>query len=221
MIGVAGLVGMLLERAWFVPEQEPRDRSASAQISGLMIVLLAFAHLVHAPGAAWLSSLRMRDLGRQFVDQAESLRSRLISPDKQDFVVLRGSVNALYMPFILDPEGRLPVRWRILSQTSHALVRRTGPRTLDIVVGPDERLYSSRRDNLFRDDPSTMRVGDVFKMPGVQVTILKVGSAGPQRARYDFEKDLDSPTFTWLVENNEGFLIERPPLVGFGKPYDL
>lgn len=221
LIGVAGLVGMLLERAWFVPEQVPRDRSASAQISGLMAVLLSFAHLVHAPGAAWLSSLRMQDMGREFVDQGESLRSRLVNPEKRDFVVLRGSVNALYMPFILDPEGRLPVRWRILSQTTHALVMRRGPRTLDIIVRPDERLYSSRRDNLFRDDPSTLRVGDVLTMPGIRVTILAVGSAGPRIARYDFDQDLDSPTLTWLVEKNEGFFIERPPLIGFGKPYDL
>ena len=221
MIGVAGLVAMLLERSWFVVEQGPRDRSLAAQISAMMAILLGFAHLVHGPGAAALSSERMREHGLEFVQHAESLRSRLVSSDKLDVVVLRASINAFYMPFILDPEGRLPVRWRILSQTKHTLVMRRGTRTLELIARPDERLYSLGRDHLFRDDPTTIRVGDVLHMPGVKVTILAVGTAGPRIARYEFDEDLDSSRLTWLVENNEGFAIERPPLIGFGKPYDL
>ena len=220
MLGVAPLVAMLIDRAWFVSEPSG-DRGLFAQISGLATILLAFAHLVHAPGAAWLSSGRLRDHATEFVQHAESLRERLVIPANPNIVVIRAVINSFYMPFVIDPTGRLPVTWRILSQTSHALVIRRGPRTLDIIVRPEDRIYSSGPDHLFRQDHSAMREGDVATMPGVRITILAVGSAGPRIVRYEFDRDLDSPTLTWLAENSDGFVIEKPLTVGFGKPYNL
>jgi hypothetical protein len=221
MLGVAPLVAMLLDRTWFVTEPRPRDRSASAQISGLATILLGFAHLVHAPGSAWLSADRLRDHAFEFVQHAESLRERLVIPDKPENIVVRAVINSFYMPFVLDPEGRLPVHWRILSQTTHALAIRRCPRTLDIIVRPEDRIYSSGPDHLFRQDHRAMAVGDVATMPGVRITILAVGSVGPRVVRYEFDRDLESPTLTWLAENNDGFTVEKPLPVGFGKPYDL
>ncbi len=221
MLGVAPLVAMLLDRAWFVTEPARHDRGVFAQIRGLATILLAFAHLVHAPGAAWLSAGRLQDHALEFVEHAESLRARLVLPENPNIVVIRAVINSFYMPFVIDPTGRLPVYWRILSQTSHALVIRRGPRTLEITVRPEDRIYSSGPDHLFRQDHSAMRVGDVATMPGVRITILAVGSAGPRVVRYEFDRDLDSPTLTWLAENSDGFVIEKPLAIGLGKPYNL
>jgi hypothetical protein len=221
MLGVAPLVAMLLNNAWFVSEPGRSERGILAQISSLATILLAFAHLVHAPGASWLSAGRLRDHAFEFVQHAESLRERLVPPPNPDIIVIRAVINSFYMPFVIDPKGSLPAHWRILSQTSHALVVRTGPRTLEITVRPDDRIYASGPDHLFRQDASTMRVGDVAKLPGVRITILAVGSAGPRVIRYEFDRDLDSPTLTWLAENADGFVIEKPLGIGFGKPYSL
>ena len=221
MLGVAPLVGMLLERAWFVAEPGARDRSASAQISYWATLLLGFAHLVHGPGAAWLSAGRIRDHAFEFVKHADALRAQLTPSDKPEFVVVRAVINSFYMPFVIDPRGRLPAHWRILAQTQHALVQRRGPRTLDITVRPEDRIYSSGPDHLYRNDHTTMKVGDVATIPGVRITILEVGSAGPRVVRYEFDRDFDSPTLTWLAENSDGFVVEKPLPIGFGKPYSL
>jgi len=221
MLGVAPLVAMLLDRAWFVAASGPPDRSISAQISGLVTVLFGFAHLIHAPGAAWLSADRFRDHAVEFVQHSESLRERLVIPANAEVVVVRAVSDSLFMPFVLDPYGRLSVRWLILSQTSHVLAIRRDSRTLDIIVRPDDRIYSNRADPLLRQAHSPMRVGDVATMPGVRVTILAVGSSGPRIVRYEFDRDLDSPTLTWLAQNGDGFSIEKPLGIGFGKPYDL
>lgn len=221
MLGVAPLVAMLLDRAWFVSEPDRSDRSALTQISSFATILLAFAHLIHGPGAAWLSAGRLRDHATEFVQHAESLRERLVIPANPNIVVIRAVINSFYMPFVIDPTGRLPVYWRILSQTSHALVIRRGPRTLDIIVRPEDRIYSSGPDHLFRQDHSAMRVGDEASMPGVRIKIMAVGSVGPRIVRYEFDRDLDSPTLTWLSEHSDGFEIEKPLPIGLGKPFDL
>lgn len=221
MLGVAPLVAMILERAWFVAEQTPRDKSAGAQVAGLTTILLAFAHLVHAPGASWLSAGRLHDHAYEFVDHAASLRARMTIPEHPEIIVVRAVINSFYMPFVLDPTGQLPVHWRILAQTPHALVLRRGPRTLDIIVRPEDRIYSSGPDHLFRADHEGFKVGDVAHMPGVKITILALGSVGPRIVRYEFDRDLESPTLTWLAENNDGFTVEKPLAIGFGKPYDL
>ncbi|MBK9266624.1 MAG: hypothetical protein IPM54_43415 [Polyangiaceae bacterium] len=221
MLGVAPLVAMLLDHVWFVSEPRRNDRGAAVQITGFAAIMLGFAHLVHAPGASWLSARRIRSHGEDFIKNAEALREQIGTPSNTEVIVVRGVVNAFYMPFVLDPFGRLPVRWRILSQTSHALVLRRGPRTLDIIVRPNDRVYSSGPDHLFRQDHSTWAVGNVATMPGVRMTILAVGTAGPRIVRYEFDRDLESPTFTWLAENSDGFSVEKPLGIGFGKPYDL
>ncbi len=221
MLGVAPLVAMVLDHAWFVSADRPADRSVMAQLSGFAAVLMGFMHLVHGPGASWLSALRIHDHAQQFVDHAKSLRERLQTPANAEIIVLRAVVNSFYMPFVLDPEGRLPVRWRILSQTGHALVLRRGPRTLDIVVRHEDRIYSSGPDHLFRQDHKSFKVGDVHTMPGVRMTILAVGPAGPRIVRYDFDHELESSSLIWLAENNDGFSIEEPLKIGFGKPFDL
>lgn len=221
MLGVAPLVAMLLERAWFVAEKEPRDKSVSVQLANGVTMLLAFAHLVHAPGAAWLSADRLRDHAQEFVDHAASLRARMTVPEHSEVIVVRAVINSFYMPFVLDPAGRLPVHWRILAQTPHALVLRRGPRTLEIIVRQEDRIYSSGPDHLFRADVSGMHEGDVVRMPGVRVTILAVGALGPRRVLYEFDRDLEAPEYTWLAENSDGFVVEKPLAIGFGKPYDL
>ncbi len=221
MLGVAPLVAMLLDRAWFVAAAAPRDRSTSAQISGLVTVLLGFAHLIHAPGAAWLSASRFRDHAAEFVQQSKSLRERLVMSEKPEIIVVRSLTDSLFMPFVLDPNGRSPAHLLILSQTTHALAIRRDSRTLDIIVRPDGRIYSDRPDPLLRQDRSLMRIGDVATMTGVRITVLAVGSFGPRIVRYEFDRDLDSPTLTWLAQDQDGFSIEKPLAVGFGKPYDL
>jgi hypothetical protein len=220
MLGVAPLVAMLLDHVWFVSEPKRKARSAVVQITELAAILLAFAHLVHAPGTSWLSARRTRDHAVDFAKHAESIRARIDLSQTKEVIILRAVVNSFYMPFAIDPLGHVPVRCRILSQAGHALVLRRGPRTLDIVVRPEERIYSIGPDHLFRKD-HTFAVGDVHTMPGVRMTIMAVGSAGPRIVRYEFDQDLESPMYTWLAEDSEGFSIEKPLPIGFGKPYDL
>jgi hypothetical protein len=100
------------------------------------------------------------------------------------------------------------------------LALRRDPRTLDLVVPPDQSVFPSGPGNLFRNDELKISAGDVFDVPGLHVTVLEVGPNGPRSVRYQFDRDLEAASLVWITERFDGFPDATPPNVGFGASFD-
>jgi hypothetical protein len=221
LLGVAATVALVLEHAWFATAPAPPDapRSLAAQFVGLVAVALGFSHLVHGPATAFLVARHFQGSAADFSVHAAELQARLDDPASAEVMVVRGMGSAFFAPFALDPHGRLPARWRMLSQTGPALVLRRGPTTLDLVVARDQGVFPPGQDNLYRND-LRVAVGDSFDLPGVRATILELGQRGPRSVRFEFDRDLEDLSLTWITDDRRGFQDATPPEEGFGRRFD-
>ncbi len=218
LLGVAPIVALLLDRVWF-PRVVPARRGR-AELAELVALLLGFAHLVHGPVTSWLGGRHFQQSAATFSKRAAELRARLDDAKSADVVVTRCINGAFFLPFALSRQGELPSHWRILAQTGHVLALRRDPRTLDLVVPPDQSVFPSGPGNLFRDDELKIAAGDVFDVPGLHVTVLEVGPNGPRSVRYQFDRDLEAASLVWITERFDGFPDATPPKVGFGASFD-
>ena len=75
MIGVSALVALVLDRAWFPPTEEPRR--GAAELTGLVALGLAFAHLVRAPLDTWLAIRAASGSASVFEDKMAWIRDRV------------------------------------------------------------------------------------------------------------------------------------------------
>ncbi|HSQ67793.1 MAG TPA: hypothetical protein VLM85_31495, partial [Polyangiaceae bacterium] len=128
-LGVAPVVALVIEHEWFEP------RRPHPGLANLVALLLGFFHLVHGPVTAFLASRFFYDTSHDFAERAEGLRTRIGDPADAEVVMARaGWQTVLFSPFALDPRGVLPARWWVLSLAPHALILRTGDRTIDLLV---------------------------------------------------------------------------------------
>jgi hypothetical protein len=123
-----------------------------------------------------------------------------------------------FAPFALDPRGVTPARWCVLTQAGHVLALRRDPHTLDLVATVGRGLYPIGERNLYRAVASPLRAGDVVTVPGLRVTVLEAGEAGPRSARFVFDGDPDA--LLWISDMLESTKEVTLPTVDFGEPYD-
>ena len=218
-LGTAAIVALLLDRAWF-PRPDSSERRGVAELTGLVAVLLGFAHLVHGPVTSFLLGRQMRRSAVEFAEHAAWLRAKLPDAARADVVIVRGWGGTFFGPFSLDEHARPPKRWRILSQSGHVLVLRRDARTLELVAPEDRNLTSTGPGNLFRNPREPLRVGDEVTVPGMRATVLESGADGPRRVRFVFDRDIDDPDVTWIAEGVTGFRDAQPPQPGFGAPLE-
>jgi hypothetical protein len=218
LLGVAPLVALLLDRAWYPLAIAPRR--GHAELTGLVALALGFSHLVHAPVTTWLFARKFQSSAVEFREHVADLSARIPDPQHTELVITQGLANAFFLPFALDYQGELPARWRILAEMGHALVQRRGPRTLEIVVPVGHALVAPGPGNLLRNNELPMVAGDTFDVPGVHVTVLEAGKEGPRAARYEFDRDLEDPSLVWITEKNGAFPATPPPKIGFGVTLD-
>jgi hypothetical protein len=216
ILGVAPVVALLLERAWFSREAEGRE--PHDPLGGLVALGLAFSAFVHAPVTAFLVGRHFGKSSVAFEKAALELGTRMGDTASADVLVMRGVGGSFFLPFALRDDYRPPKRWRVLAETGHVLALRRGPRTLDLVATSDQGIYPSEPGNLFRTDRYVLPVGSVVTLPGLRVTVLEMGKAGPRSARFEIDGDLES--FDWVAERKSGFVEAPPPAVGFGKPFE-
>jgi hypothetical protein len=219
MIGVSIVVALLLERAWFPLEGEPNvSRGRAASLASLAALGLGFAHLVHGPGTAWLQSRQHRQDAADFQSRVSKLRARIGDPKQANVGVVRGLAGAFFAPFALDPRGRTPKRWCVLSHAGHVLVLRHDALTVDLVAAEGRGLFPIGERNLYRSEGVPFRVGDEIAVRGLHVTVLEVGENGPRSARFVF--DTDPGAFTWINDAFEDTLAVELPQPGFGEPFE-
>ena len=134
--------------------------------------------------------------------------------------MLRGAAGAFFGPFAFAGAGAPAARWRVLSQTAHALALRIDDRTLELVAPAAQGLYPEGAGNLFRDPMHPLLAGDVVRMAGMTVEVLQANAHGPTRARFTFARPLETTPNAWIDERFDGLREAELPAVGFGAPYD-
>lgn len=217
-IGIAATVAILFEHAWW--PAVPQPPYGVAEWTSFAAITLGFTQLVHGPGTAWLTGRNHARIARDFVADAGELRARLGDLSHADVLVLRGSGGSFFMPFALDPRGVPPLRWRTLSETGHVLALRRGPRTLDLVISKEAGMFWTGSGPLFRSEAAPIKVGDVFKLRDLRVTVLDIGAHGPRAVRVDLDRDLEAAEVAWMHETTKGFADAALPKPGFGQPFD-
>lgn len=216
MIGVAAVVGVILDRA-LTRRDEQRGPSVLVK---LVALALGVVHLGYAPTVSRQLSRSIEQEAKRFAARAAALRARVAGREAREIIVIRSTGAEFTLPFMIDDRRASARRWRVLSQAGHLMLLRRDARTLDIVVPKGQALFAAGPANLVRKAHVPLKVGDSFEVPGMRVTVLDVGPAGPRSARFELDHDLSSPRFAFIVEDHAGFHDQVLPQPGFGVPLD-
>jgi hypothetical protein len=135
---------------------------------------------------------------------------------KSMVVLLR--VNWFQTLFVapLMVEGTLPVR-ALSFDSGRSLLLRTGPNSIDLVAG-SVGLFPVDPDDLVRKPDIPLAVDDSVQLPGMRATIVALRDGKPRRLRFDFDHNLDDPSYLFVVEKGVTFEEQKLPAPGFGEP---
>ncbi len=220
MLGIASVIGVVLEVAWFGSEIEARY--GLPELTAVVGTLLGFGHLIHSPGRSWLNGREMSQYASVFVDRTAELAKRLAGRPAADIVVVLGLDDVFFYGFGLEVLGVHDTHWTVLTHASHVLCLRRDQSTLELVVGAGAGLYPAAYGDLYRSELHPLAVGETFVAGGYFATVTETGPFGPRKARFQFPADIDDPRWVWITENGlSGFIDAEPPKVGFGAPFNL
>ena len=135
-------------------------------------------------------------------------------------VARAGWGSVLFAPLAIDAHGRPPKMWRTLVPSGHALMLRKDARTVELVIPHAAGFFPVTANDLFRDPEAPLRAGDVVEVTGMRATVLDLGVVGPARLRFEFDRDANDPSLTWVIEVYNGYRDSPPPAIGFGSQLD-
>jgi hypothetical protein len=215
-VGVSAVTGIVLDRgvadltALF--KREPVRWSPDAW---LLVLSLAATHFVLMPIRARRTMNGMLRDARIFEDRLAWIRTH-VPRDATTIGVLRASVlpSVLWTPFMLGDSTA--AQWRALTEGFDTVVAvRSGPRTLEMSGDRGAPLIPLHSRDVLRE--SSMEAGETIEVEGMRATVMAVDSSHrPTRVRYEFDRDLDAPSFWWISEGTAGFNEVRLPLVNVG-----
>jgi hypothetical protein len=216
MIGIAPVVAIVVDQAWFPGKPEETTRDAHAM--RLFAIAVGFAHFVHGPITGFLNASSLRKDAAAFGDRVVWLREHAggEDPTQAHIGVIRGTAPVFFAPFGIDRHG--VGHWYVLAQTGHVLVLRKDERTFELVVAEDRSVYPAGDGNLYRSEDTPLRTGDIVHAAGMTATILAVGERGPRRVRITLDED--AGTLFWLNDASEQPKVAELPAPGFGAPFD-
>ncbi len=216
MLGVAAGVALILDHVWFPRREQPRQ--GSAEWTALAALALAFVHLVRAPLDSFLTHRELRRIAASFVHEMSWLHDH--AEGKSMVVILRANWFQTLFVAPLMIEGTAPVR-DLSFDSGRSLLLRTGPNSLELVAGT-QPLFPVSADDLVRNPDSPLAEGDTVELSGMRATILALRDDGkPRRLRFDFDKNLDDPSYLWVVEKGGTFEEQKLPAPGFGEPLKM
>jgi hypothetical protein len=216
MIGISAAVAIVLDRAWFYG---PTPKTLDAQLTTLAAIGLGFTQLVHGPGMSFLTGLTQRNETVEFASHTAWLRDRVGDATKANIAIVRGLPNVFFVPFALEPRGRTPGRYRVLSQAGHVLALRTGERSLELAVSKESGMFPAGEQNLYRSPENPLTEGMEISRPGMKVTVLEPGEDGPPR-RLRFVFDDDPSDVVWISDGYKKMVDAPLPKIGRGAPFD-
>ncbi len=213
MIGVAGTVAVLLDRVWFPRGERPRRRAV--EWTELLALALAFVHLFRGPLDSWLMHEYLHSLAEVREHEMAWLREK--AEGKSTVVIVRASFFATIFVAPMGLDASTVVRGLAYDSGRMLLVRKSA-RELELVAG-GRPLFPVGSDDLIRDDDVPLRAGEQVDLPGMRATIEELRDDGkPRRLTFAFDRDLDNPSFLWIVEGETGFEELELPAPGHGEP---
>ena len=215
MFGVAPIVALVLDGAWFPRVIEPRR--GVAELTQLAALGLGFAHLIYGPGVGAVSEARIRDTSAQFRRQMNSVHALVGDAATADAVVVRGTFDSFFVPFGIEPDGRTPRAWAVLAAAQRVLVIRTGERELDLYAEADSGAFPPGEGNLFLDAGFLITTGTVFHAPGFTATISEMSEGRVTGVHFAFDEAFQNRV--WLAETTKQYFPAHLPSIGEGRPY--
>lgn len=222
MIGVCAILAVVIDRGVSLASgarhagAQPIGRPAA--LTAFAATVLAFAHLARSPALGWSSVREWRDLETITEWRMAWVRERVRDAPSKRVVIVRAQWGQPLLGglFMLDPDrGVPPAAWWVLTHGfERSRMLRTGPRAIDLVATTPRPLVRRGEENPFRSDDAPLHAGDVVSIEGMRVTVLEADGGGLRRLRFEFDRDLDDPSFVWLAEATGGYCEERPPAIG-------
>jgi hypothetical protein len=210
VIGVAASIGCLVDRAL--------SRPFRVQWSLAALAALVF-DVALAARTSWRQSVATHALGENARSKAASLDAELRANDATTVVVALGSWESAFFGLVVaSPTTPRTIAWRVLVTARHALVLRTGDRTIDVVVPQGQGFFPLGADDVFRREDDPLHTGDVREVPGMRAEVLSDGNTTPPRVRFTFEHPLGDASYEWISERRDAYRPISPPAVGFGLP---
>jgi hypothetical protein len=210
-VGVAGAVGVVVDRAWF----RVAATDARAELARGLAAVLVFARLVYAPLTTYQELSHVRTTALEFQASLRAVEAQRATDG--DVNVLRGDWSVLlWAPFAMNDRHVAPPRWRVLSLTRHALVRRPDERTLEIVAPRDVGLFPFGEDDLFRSEENPLPTGTEVRVAGVSATTFELPKSVGLRIVFDGPID----DGFWIAQRGNAVERVEPPSIGFGRPLD-
>lgn len=216
MFGVAAIVGLALDAAWFPKSAEPRR--GMAELAQLTALALGFAHLIHGPVTTALLGAKYYESSSQFSVQMATLRERFPDASAAEPVVVRATGGAFFAPFGMYEDGELPARFAILSWATHVLMLRTGERSFDLLSSAESGIFPWGEGNLYLDTAWEIEEGDVFQAPGYAATVTRIQEGHTTRVHFDLDEEFAARAF--LNETPKAYFQAELPIEGDGRPYD-
>jgi hypothetical protein len=214
MVGVAAGLALILDRAWFPAPGESRR----VEWAELMALVLAFLHLVRAPLDSWLAHRYLRGVAENFDKQMNWLHDK--AEGKEMVVVIRASLFQTLFVTPLRVDGAIPCRDLTFGSGRMLLLRPTD-RSLELVA-TSQPLFPVGPDDLVRNSDAPLHVGDTVELTGMTAKVLALREDGtPRRLSFEFDRDLDDPSFLWVAENANGFTEVKLPPPGHGEPLKM
>jgi hypothetical protein len=217
MVGVSAVVALIIDHSWF--PTTPQARRGTAELTGLVALVLAFAHFIRAPLDTWLVGAVSRSSALDFERRMGWLREH--AEGKSTVVVLRANVpQSIYFAPMMLRSVQTPVL-ALSFDSGTSLLLRTSAREIDLVASR-RPLFSVGPNNLFRGSDVPLHVGDRVQLSTLRATVLQLNADGtPSRLRFAFDRELDDPSFLWIVERPGRFEEQPLPAPGYGLPLEM
>jgi len=212
VIMLAILLGVLLvhgeKSATWIPE---RGIARGACIT--MLCVFVVAHLVVGPNILTVQSLIHGAAGRKMDSAFASLPSdaRVVN---RDLVVLQGANDFTCYYFMLTRSANvqlMPGHLRMLSSSFRPLTVER-PDSATLILRTTGSFVVDPRLSVYRSAKYPMQTGDMIRLNGVTVSVLKTDANGwPLDAAFVFDKPLDDDTYLWYTG---AMVSERNPRSG-------
>jgi hypothetical protein len=109
----------------------------------------------------------------------------------------------------------LPGAWRQLSYSLHKhRYLRTGEDKLELEIIGGSVFYQSPYLFVIRSSKTPLKIGEVIKLSGLQITILEVNENGPTRIEFKFDRSLDDERYLFLKFQDGTLHSISPPSIG-------
>ena len=183
----------------------------------LPALLLVPVHTLIEPLAVYTEHATFRIAHAQIVASLRTPELEAIDLRDKHVILVAASepTTGIHGHLVLHAMGRPLVHsWQVLSMSIHPhALSRTEQNTLEL-SSINGAMLQEPPERFFRPAEHPLAVGDVREAGEIRATVVSVRDNGPDRVRFEFEGDLDSPDYVLLIIDEQGLRGTDMPAVG-------